>query len=283
MVCTSHRYQYPPPQWHPSWWALSTQGAHIHCCYFYNVVCMCTLYISWQYVFSYTPTPTSPHVYTRTDHDRIQETLDNVVQQYQGDCCMLMVLSTMIQEQQQLVPPEQHNQLAIASHGRHPHPITHTNVRRVLIWFHHIVSVTKRKNIVSWARELQLGGYSKPGWPGIVVIEGMEDDVEEYVQRLRALQWQVWLCGCLEIPLIMPCNSSLCNPCPFPHTCLPPPPHVPTHKAMHVRADETSTEGVRCFCGGFVELDPDNDGWGRLSRACRECGLEALFASALKL
>lgn len=32
--------------------------------------------------------------------------------------------------------------------------------------FHHIKSLTKRKHILAWGKELKLGGYSKPGYPG---------------------------------------------------------------------------------------------------------------------
>ena len=56
--------------------------------------------------------------------------------------------------------------------------------------FHHIKSTTKRKHIVEWADELKLGGFSKPGFPGIVVVEGLEEDAAEYVQRLKRLRWQ---------------------------------------------------------------------------------------------
>ena len=86
-----------------------------------------------------------------------------------------------------------------------------------LIWFHHIKSLTKRKvgvlclwlhwqaaaerlreeraewhwllqHIVAWSAELGLGGFSKPGYPGLIVIEGWDDDVEEFTTRLRALR-----------------------------------------------------------------------------------------------
>ena len=45
------------------------------------------------------------------------------------------------------------------------------------------------QHIVAWAGELQLGGYSKPGFPGIIVCEGLEEDVTEYTARLRSLKW----------------------------------------------------------------------------------------------
>ena len=32
--------------------------------------------------------------------------------------------------------------------------------------FHHIKSLTKRKHILEWGKELRLAGYSKPGYPG---------------------------------------------------------------------------------------------------------------------
>ena len=41
-----------------------------------------------------------------------------------------------------------------------------------LLWFHHIKSQTKRRDIVDWARELGLRGFCKPGYPGIIVCEG---------------------------------------------------------------------------------------------------------------
>jgi hypothetical protein len=36
-------------------------------------------------------------------------------------------------------------------------------LKRVLIWSHHLLAISKRKDIVNWASELQLWGYSKPG------------------------------------------------------------------------------------------------------------------------
>lgn len=37
---------------------------------------------------------------------------------------------------------------------------------RAAVWFHHIKSTAKRKNILEWARELDVRGASKPGFPG---------------------------------------------------------------------------------------------------------------------
>ncbi|BDA47823.1 probable RWD domain-containing protein 2B [Coccomyxa sp. Obi] len=44
-------------------------------------------------------------------------------------------------------------------------------IARRLIWFHHILSTTKRKAIVNWGNELELGGYCIPGHPGVLICE----------------------------------------------------------------------------------------------------------------
>ncbi|KAL6750204.1 hypothetical protein V8C86DRAFT_878697 [Haematococcus lacustris] len=59
-----------------------------------------------------------------------------------------------------------------------------------VIWFHHIKSLAKRKAILQSARDLQLGGACKPGFPGVILVEGFEQDVEEFTAGIRAMRWQ---------------------------------------------------------------------------------------------
>jgi len=60
---------------------------------------------------------------------------------------------------------------------------------RYFIYVHHIYSVEKRRNIIDWARELDLGGFCMPGKPGILICEGNQSNVEEYWRRLRSMNW----------------------------------------------------------------------------------------------
>jgi len=62
--------------------------------------------------------------------------------------------------------------------------------KTVLLWSHHLLATSKRKDIVSWSRELRLAGYSRPGHPGAILIEGAQPDVDEFVSRIKALRWQ---------------------------------------------------------------------------------------------
>lgn len=61
---------------------------------------------------------------------------------------------------------------------------------RRAIYFHHIINPTKRRVVREWALELGLSGFSKIGWPGVVIVEGRESDAQEYVRRLQRLRWK---------------------------------------------------------------------------------------------
>ena len=61
---------------------------------------------------------------------------------------------------------------------------------RLWIYSHHIFSTEKRRNILHWAVELKLNGFSLPGKPGIICVEGDDDDVDQFWTRLRNLNWK---------------------------------------------------------------------------------------------
>ena len=61
--------------------------------------------------------------------------------------------------------------------------------RRVM-YSHHIINPNKRKVVVQWAVELDLGGFSKIGWPGVILVEGPEWGCQEYVSRMQHLRWK---------------------------------------------------------------------------------------------
>ncbi|XP_060090352.1 RWD domain-containing protein 2B isoform X2 [Heteronotia binoei] len=61
---------------------------------------------------------------------------------------------------------------------------------RLWIYSHHIYNKHKRKNIVDWAKELTLSGFSMPGKPGIICVEGPQTMCEEFWGRIRRLSWQ---------------------------------------------------------------------------------------------
>lgn len=62
-------------------------------------------------------------------------------------------------------------------------PVSAKTFTRLWIYSHHIYNKSKRKNILEWAKELQLTGFSMPGKPGVVCVEGLQDACEEFWAR----------------------------------------------------------------------------------------------------
>ncbi|OBZ79802.1 RWD domain-containing protein 2B [Grifola frondosa] len=54
---------------------------------------------------------------------------------------------------------------------------------------HHLVSPTKRRSLHHWAGELALAGFAKVGHPGVIYCEGPRAAVEEFVARVKSMQW----------------------------------------------------------------------------------------------
>ncbi|EDV98108.1 RWD domain-containing protein 2B [Drosophila grimshawi] len=63
-------------------------------------------------------------------------------------------------------------------------------LERLWIYSHHIKSSSKRQELIRQARQLQLSGFSRPGKPGIICVEGEQEQVQEYWRSIRALRWQ---------------------------------------------------------------------------------------------
>lgn len=66
----------------------------------------------------------------------------------------------------------------------------HKSFSRLWIYSHHIYSKFKRRDILDWAHEMKLTGFSLPGKPGIICVEGYSEDIDDYWSRLRALNWK---------------------------------------------------------------------------------------------
>ncbi|CAD7963759.1 unnamed protein product [Amoebophrya sp. A120] len=61
---------------------------------------------------------------------------------------------------------------------------------RRLMYSHHIRAPGKRRAIIECARQLNLSGFSKIGYPGVVLIEGEEDACDAYVNAIQRLRWK---------------------------------------------------------------------------------------------
>lgn len=60
---------------------------------------------------------------------------------------------------------------------------------RLLLTFHHILSDKKKAYIRKEARELGLHGVCKVGYPGVLAVEGREENVSTYAHGIKSLRW----------------------------------------------------------------------------------------------
>eukprot|EP01025_Chloroclados_australasicus_P050218 TRINITY_DN5749_c0_g1_i1.p1 TRINITY_DN5749_c0_g1~~TRINITY_DN5749_c0_g1_i1.p1 ORF type:complete len:288 (-),score=39.19 TRINITY_DN5749_c0_g1_i1:313-1176(-) len=203
---------------------------------------------------SYPDTPPHLAVECSTDNATFQtltQTVQETAQQWTGEECLLACVESLREKASEIMEKnlaeeeqQQHQQQLMISNSHSQRE----QISICLIWFHHIRNPNKKKNVQNWANELELGGYCKPGWPGVIIAEGYKQNVDEYIKRLRALSWQ----------------------------------------AMQVRAQEYSDIPLgddianrRKFRNGFKLLG-DSD-LSEVSSSCKEVGLEELFLTALKI
>ena len=65
-----------------------------------------------------------------------------------------------------------------------------TILGRRLIYSHHIISKIKRGDIHNLASDCKLTGYMKIGWPGLILIEGAEEDCVAFYDEIRPWCWK---------------------------------------------------------------------------------------------
>ncbi|KAF4671889.1 hypothetical protein FOL46_009799 [Perkinsus olseni] len=120
---------------------------------------------------------------------------------------------------------------------------------RRVIYAHHIRNPVKKKLIKEWAKELHMGGCYKWGYPGVIILEGDEQDCAEYVNLINRLRWMyLAVRGEEQIP-------------------------VPEGK---------SVDDIRAFPKDeFIEYGPDQ--MSDIAARCREYGLEELFLTCMKM
>ncbi|XP_064074734.1 RWD domain-containing protein 2B [Vanessa tameamea] len=61
---------------------------------------------------------------------------------------------------------------------------------RLWIYSHHIYNKKKREQIVKIAREYNLTGFCLSGKPGVICIEGLETDCQEWWKIIKSMSWK---------------------------------------------------------------------------------------------
>ncbi|XP_058490185.1 RWD domain-containing protein 2B [Solea solea] len=105
----------------------------------------------------------------------------------QGDVCVLSAVD-WVKDNMQLFISKSSSAAPAPKKESSPQP--EEVFSRLWIYSHHIYNKTKRKNILEWSKELGLSGFSMPGKPGVVCVEGPQSACEEFWSRVKVLTWK---------------------------------------------------------------------------------------------
>ncbi|GAB67225.1 hypothetical protein PCYB_112460 [Plasmodium cynomolgi strain B] len=117
-----------------------------------------------------------------------------------------------------------------------------------MTYSHHRRVLVKRTYIIKWAKELKIGGYSKIGYPGIIICEGPKEEVDFYINSLNKLRWKHFDCRGMDDIVLK---------------------------------EYEDLDDARVLPRNMHELDPK--GMSTLSNICTECGLRDLFLTSMKI
>ncbi|GAA5858833.1 hypothetical protein JCM8547_005006 [Rhodosporidiobolus lusitaniae] len=132
----------------------------------------------------------------RRDQARLKDQLEKQVEVVRVEESPLPVFTVFTAMQEYLAsrPPSS------ASAETTPEPAPQAGpffqLKTTLLWSHHLLATSKRKDILAISAELELWGVSKPGYPGIFIVEGIEDRVDDFVHRVKQWQWKALQVRC---------------------------------------------------------------------------------------
>ena len=80
-------------------------------------------------------------------------------------------------------------QTELAEPRAQPTPNASGDRYHALLTSHHLISPTKRRSMQHWSAQLNVSGFAKVGYPGIIYCEGFQGQVEQFVANIKAMQW----------------------------------------------------------------------------------------------
>ncbi|CAJ1934509.1 unnamed protein product [Cylindrotheca closterium] len=148
------------------------------------------------------------------------------------------------------------------SSQRNPHTTTKDKQQskqlvlgRRLIYSHHIISKIKRGDMKSLASHYKLTGYMKIGWPGLLIIEGLEEDCIAFYDEIRPWNWQYLVLRGEQQEVVSKVKKNNCE------------------------GDEDDVLQSHRKFERFLEVED----MSLVAQHCREVGLENLFRTSMKV
>ncbi|KAL7005257.1 hypothetical protein EMMF5_005230 [Cystobasidiomycetes sp. EMM_F5] len=139
---------------------------------------------------------TSLPVYTVSSERRaLQEALAERIKQYDSQAQLqdeqypVTFVYTALKEYIDDLPEDNTSIVEGVASDKTPTPRKPIRTKCILFWAHHLLATSKRKDIHKFSLELHLWSLAKIGYPGVIVAQGLADDVDEFLRRIKAMQW----------------------------------------------------------------------------------------------
>ena len=153
--------------------------------------------------------PTSyPHVYpdvsltsnniTRTSQSNLNKSVHGFMSELQAGEIMILEIINWVQENSAAYFNKGNVEIEKFSGYNETNGDCSNDKYCFWIYMHHIYSKYKRRNIVNWAREYKLTGFLMAGKPGVIYVEGILNNIEEYCVKVRGLNWKKMTCKVKE-------------------------------------------------------------------------------------
>ncbi|XP_041973551.1 RWD domain-containing protein 2B [Aricia agestis] len=134
-----------------------------------------------------------PEIYLRCNQlNRQQETSLNEnlskfikAEKQEGEVCIYTAISWVQEHLDEFISITLHE-----PRDQHQHEQEDIKFCRYWIYSHHIYNKRKREVIVNVAKDYKLTGFCLPGKPGIIYIEGDENDCHEWWKVIKSMNWK---------------------------------------------------------------------------------------------
>lgn len=131
------------------------------------------------------------HKLNRLQHININKDLNDFMNSVErGEPCIFSAISWL----QDNAP----NYLDVLKNDEIQNNVENNKFVRYWIYSHHIYSKSKRREILDLAHDLNLTGFTMPGRPGIICVEGNSSDCEEWWQVIKLMNWKKIYCKVIE-------------------------------------------------------------------------------------
>lgn len=135
-----------------------------------------------------------PDIYVRcnqlnrqTESKLNSELMNYIKEEFIGETCLYTAISWLQDNMEHF--PLSTQESCTANSGNKPLIEDH-QFSRLWVYSHHIYNKKKREEIVKKAKDLKLTGFSLPGKPGIICVEGPSDDCNEWWKYIKSMNWQ---------------------------------------------------------------------------------------------